>query len=107
MMTMQQEKPQSPSDYAGRSATTEFEARGQYLFNQLEDNKCKYDPQGVTFIQHPINFKKLAVVEKPLSGLCNACDMDHKTTYYKLEEDYSACYCENYREGSWIFKKVG
>lgn len=110
MMSIQQEKPDAPSDYAGRSAKTEFEIRGKYLFDKLhyneKNNTCKYDPNGVTFIQHPFNLKKLAVIEKPTLDSCNVCNMDHKTMYYKLEHNYSVCYCKNYREGNWVFKKT-
>lgn len=110
MMTLQQVKSYSPSDYAGRSATTEFEARGKYLLNKLQCNEKndirKYDPQGVTFIQHPFNMKKLAVIQKPTLDMCDVCNMDHTTIYYKLEENYCACYCKNYRAGNWVFKKA-
>ena len=107
-MSLEQEKPQSPSDYAGRSATTEFEVRGKYLFDKLQNNEkndtCKYDPNGVTFIQHPFNLKKLAVIQKPIIDTCSVCNMDHKTIYYELEDNYCASYCKNYRDGNWVFK---
>jgi hypothetical protein len=109
-MSMQQEKPQSPCDYAGRFATTEIEIRDNYSTSKLENSSdkqdiWKYNPNGVTFIQHPFTCKKLAVIHKPIIANCNVCNMDHKTIYYKLEDNYCACYCKNYREGNWVFKK--
>lgn len=114
MMSVQQENTQIPQqfnrDYAGRYPTTEFEASGDELFNESKyDNKNhlepSYDPFNITFIQHPTSGKKLAVITKPNIESCNICYMDHKTIYYTLEDNYCACYCKNYKNGNWVFKK--
>ena len=110
MISVQQKPMQSEStfnsDYAGRYATSEFEARGKYsLENDSENTNKIYDPFGVTFIQHPTTLKKLAVIQKPEIQNCNICYMDHKTINYHLEDNYCACYCENYKSGNWVFKK--
>lgn len=97
------------SDYAGRYATSEFEARGNYLlenqYNEYTNNNKTYDPFGVTFIQHPTTLKKLVVINKPVVQNCEICHTGHNTINYHLQDNYCACYCNNYKGGNWVFKK--
>lgn len=94
------------TDYLGRKGNMVYEARDNYLLDDHDDNTyIPYEPNKITFIQHPSTKEKLFVVKKPYISVCNVCSKNHKIFFYELQNGFCCYYCKNYKDGSWVFNK--
>jgi hypothetical protein len=93
------------SAYSKKSTDIELKTDGSNLYSLNKNLKFKFDPKNITHIQHPNTMEKLNVVNEPTIQQCRFCESTHKIYVYELEKNYTACYCDNYFGGNWIFKK--